>query len=178
VVSALALAPAAEAATTTANGTVTAGSLSNTAPAIADFGATLNGLTQTVNTTVGGWSVTDATGSNNGYSVTVAASAPVITGSTATTPSAGTGFALRLTPAGAAAASGNSAATGPVAASTQTLGTTATTIENAAANTGQGEWDFAPDSSGAQSLAVVVPSDASNGAYSSTLTFTTAPPVA
>jgi hypothetical protein len=52
------------------------------------------------------------------------------------------------------------------------LGTTAATIQNAIADTGQGKWDFA---SGATRLAVVIPGDASVGEYSSTLTFTAAP---
>ena len=178
ILSALALAPAAQAATTSLAGTVQGGSLSNTAPTIANFNATLSGLTQTIDTAVGAWSVTDATGSNDGYSVTVAASAPTISNSTAADPTPGTGFALQLTPATAAAASGNPATAGPVAESTQTLGTTATTIENASAGTGQGEWDFPADSNGNDSLGVIVPGDASNGDYGITLTFTTAPPVA
>jgi WxL domain surface cell wall-binding len=178
VLSALALAPSAQAATTSLDGTVQGGSLSNTAPTIANFNATLSGLTQTVDTAVGAWSVTDATGSNDGYSVTVAASAPSISNSTAADPTPGSGFALQLTPATATAASGNPASTAPVAESTQTLGTTATTIENAPAGTGQGEWDFPADSNGNNSLGVLVPGDASNGDYSITLTFTTAPPVA
>jgi hypothetical protein len=178
IASTLALAPNAGAATTTAQGTVASGTLSNTAPSITDFSATLDGVTQDVPTTVGGWNVTDATGSGDGYSVTVAASDPTISGSTATNPTAGTGFAMKLTPATATAAVNNPATTGPVATSIQTLSTTPVTIENAAASTGQGEWDFPADTGGAQSMDVVVPGDASNGTYSSTLTFTTAPPVA
>ena len=178
VLSALALAPSAQAATTSLDGTVQGGSLSNTAPTIASFNATLNGVNQTVPTTMGAWSVTDATGSNDGYSVTAAASAPTITNSTAADPTPGTGFAMQLTPPTATAATGNPASTGPVAESMQTLGTTATTIENAPAGTGQGEWDFPADSNGNDSLGVVIPGDASNGDYAITLTFTTAPPVA
>ncbi len=178
ILSALAVAPSAQAATTSFDGTVQGGPLSNTAPTIANFNATLSGLTQTVNTAVGAWSVTDATGSNDGYSVTVAASAPTIANSTAADPTPGSGFALQLTPTTASAASGNPASTGPAAGSTQTLSTTATTIENAPAGTGQGEWDFPADTEGNDSLGVVIPGDASNGDYGITLTFTTAPPVA
>ena len=45
------------------------GSLSNTAPAITPFAATLTGLTQTVHTAVGAWSVIDTRGSGAGYLV-------------------------------------------------------------------------------------------------------------
>ena len=62
----------AQAADTDATGTLTAGGLTNTAPAITPFTLTLDGATHTVTTKVGAWSVTDATGSNAGYSVTVA----------------------------------------------------------------------------------------------------------
>jgi hypothetical protein len=152
-----------------------AGLLSNTAPAIAAFGATLHGLTQTVHTAVGAWSVTDATGTNAGYSLTVAATSPTVDGSTL---HAGTGASLTLTPTSATAASGNSAGTGPVAKGVQTLGGTAVTIDDAVAGTGQGEWDFAADSGVTKNLSVVIPGDASPGSYSSTLIFTTAPPAA
>jgi hypothetical protein len=167
------------AAVTMVNDTVTvepcAPLLSNTVPAITPFSVKLTGLTQTVDTGVGAWSVTDATGSNAGYSVTAAASAPTVNGSTS---AAGTGGSITLTPATATAASGNTATTGPVAASPQTLTSTPATIENAPAGTGQGEWDFAADAgtAGTGSLAIVIPGDASPGNYTSTLTFTTAPP--
>lgn len=171
VVSAVAAVPVAQAANTDATGTLTGGSLSNTAPAITAFGATLTGVNQTVNTAVGSWSVTDATGTNDGYSVTVAASVPRVDNVVA---DAGTGGSLTLTPPTATAAEGNSNASGPIAEGAQLLSTSAATIENAAAGTGQGAWDFAGDVDDEQSLAVVVPADASAGAYSSTLTYTTA----
>jgi len=47
ILSALALAPTAQAATTSLDGTVHGGSLSNTAPTIANLNATPSGLTQT-----------------------------------------------------------------------------------------------------------------------------------
>ena len=168
--------PAAEADTTTLQGTVGAGALSVAAPTVSPFEATLAGTTQTVHTKVGAWSVTDARGSGEGYSVTLSASAPTISGSDASSPTAGTGFALQLTPSTATAASGNPTPTGPVASPDVSLSTSAQTIENAAPNTGQGEWNF-PADTGAGSLAVTIPADASDGSYSSTLTFTTAAPV-
>jgi hypothetical protein len=147
--------------------------LTNTAPTIAPFSAKLTGVDQMVSTTVGAWSVTDSTDTNAGYSVTAAASAPTVNGSTS---AAGTGGSITLTPATATAASGNTATTGPVAAPPQTLTSTPVTIENAPAGTGQGEWDFPADSGTTESLAITIPGDASAGAYNSTLTFTTAPP--
>ena len=168
-------------AVTLINDTVTdsrcAGSLSNTAPTIAPFSIKLTGLNQTVHTTLGGWSVTDATNSNAGYSITVSASTPTVNGSNS---AAGTGGSLTLTPTTATAAAGQSASTGPIATAPQKLSPTPSTIENAPVGTGQGEWDFAADSgdTATGTLAIVIPGNASAGNYSSTLTFTTAPPVA
>jgi len=165
-------------AVTLINDTITAsqcsGTLSNTAPPITPFSLRLTGLTQTVNTAVGAWNVTDATASNAGYSITVAASTPTINGSAA---AAGTGASIALTPATATAAPGNTAATGPTASPTQILSTAPTTIENAAQGTGQGQWNFAADSGlpNSRSLAILIPGNANAGAYSTTLTFTTAP---
>jgi hypothetical protein len=182
-----ALAPmAAHGADTPLTGTLSAGLLSNTAPAITPFTATLSGVSQTKLTAVGSWSVTDATGTNAGYSVTVAASAPAVT--VADGPDAGTepdvvyegtGGTLTLTPKTTTAAAGNPAGTGPVAQAAQLLGTTGATIQAAPAGTGQGQWNSAADNGTTEnSLAVVIPGDASAGDYSSTLTYTTAAPAA
>ena len=165
---------AAGAADSAATGTLTAGQLSNTAPAFTPFTAALTGITQSVGVAVGAWSVTDATGSDAGYSVTVSATAPTVDGDTARS---GTGTTLTLTPKTGTAAAGNPAATGPVASGAQLLSTTAVTIQNAPETTGQGQWNFAADSGATKNLAVVIPGDASAGAYSTTLTFTTAGPV-
>ena len=176
VVSAFAVAPmAAQAADTNATGTLTAGSLSNTAPAITALGnVALTGVAQTKTTDVGAWSVTDARGSNAGYSITLAATAPTVGGSAS---AAGTGGSLTMGAAPTASVgAGNQAATGPVSnVSAQVLGTTAVSIANAAVTAGQGLWDFAADP---DNLSVVIPGNASVGAYSSTLTYTTAAPAA
>ena len=177
VASAFAVVPmAAQAADTNATGTLTGGSLTNTAPAITPFSATLSGLAQTKNTPVGTWGVTDATGSDDGYSVTVSATAPtvddvVIAGST-----------LKLYTTSAQAVGGN-ANTAPTARPAQQLdvdGTpTASTIQNAPAGAGQGPWSFAAAAGTAGTgLEVVIPGTATPGAYASTLTYTTAAPVA
>jgi hypothetical protein len=186
-VSGCALAPmAALGADTPLTGTLSGGLLSNNAPEITPFTATLSGVNQLKLTAVGSWSVTDATGSNAGYSVTVAASAPAVTvadgpdaGTERDVAYEGTGGRLTLTPKTTTAAAGNPAETGPVAQEPQLLGTTGATIQNAPAGTGQGQWDSAADDGDTEnSLAVVIPGDASAGDYSSTLTYTTAPPVA
>ena len=170
VVSTFAVAPmAAQAADTNATGTLTAGALSNTAPAITAFGATLTGVNQTVNTAVGAWNVNDARGSDLGYSITVSALAPTVGGVAA---KAGTGSTLTMSSTNATAAAGNPTTTGPVTGAAKVLSPTAVSIANAAANTGQGQWDFPT----AGNLAVVIPGDADAGAYSSTLTYTTAAP--
>jgi len=155
--------------------------LTNTAPSIASLDAQLTGVTQTVNAAVGGWNVTDGTGSNAGYTVTVASSAPTDNSAadgSGTVLSPGTGGSMTLTPTVATATAGNPAPTGPVDGSGRTTSLTpvlvssgAATVANAAVSTGQGSWDFAA----AGNLAVVIPGDASAGYYTSTLTYTSAP---
>jgi Ice-binding-like/WxL domain surface cell wall-binding len=149
--------------------------MSSSAPTITPFTAKLTGLSQTVHTTVGAWSVTDARLANAGYSVTAAASAPTVGGSTS---AAGTGGSLTLTPGTASAANNNPPSTGPVPTPAQTLSSTAATIENAPTGTGHGQWDFPADAGSTNSLAILIPGDADAGPYSSTLTFTTSPPAA
>jgi Ice-binding-like len=164
-------------AVTMINDTVSAANcttlMSSTAPTITPFTTQLTGLNQTVSTTVGEWGVTDARLGNAGYSVTLAASAPTVNGSTS---AAGTGGSLTLTPGTATAANNNPPSTGPLPTPAQILSPTAATIENAPLGTGHGEWDFAADAGSADSLAVLIPGNADAGSYSSTLMFTTAPP--
>ena len=121
------------------------------------------------------WSVVDTRGSGDGYLVTVSATAPTVDGSVA---GAGTGAGLTLTPRAPAAAPGNAASPGPGPAGAQLLGTTAATIAGVAPGGGQGEWVFPADAGAEKSLGIVIPGDAAAGTFSSTLTFTTAPPVA
>src|ERR1700719_1521978 len=80
-VSAFAAVPvAAQADTTAATGTLSAGGLSVVAPPITPFTAVLSGVNQTVNTPVGAWSLTDAIGDGAAYNVSVSAGAPAING--------------------------------------------------------------------------------------------------
>ena len=183
VLSAFAVVPmAAQAADTAATGTLSAGSLTNTAPAFTPFSATLSGLVQTKHTPVGTWGVTDATGSDDGYSITVSATAPTVDADGApggTTPAVIVGSTLKLYTNSASMVGGN-ANTAPVARTAQQLdvdGTpTASTIQNAPVNTGQGPWSFPADNGASTGLEVVIPGTATPGAYSSTLTYTTAVP--
>jgi hypothetical protein len=190
VLSAFAVAPmAAQADDTAANGTLTGGSLTVVAPDITPFSATLTGIAQTRNTEVGSWTVTDASATNAGYAVTVAASLPVVTvpdDGAITDPdslpdvvSSGTGGAIELLPSDAQAEDGN-ANTAPDTKGVQTLTTTPATINNAVINTGQGPWSFAADTddpTGATgSLHVLIPKNIHYGDYTRTLTFTTAAP--
>jgi hypothetical protein len=176
MVCAFAAAPAvAQADTTTATGTLSAGGLSVAAPPITPFTATLTGVNQTVHTAVGAWNLTDAVGDGAAYNVSVSAGAPSI-GGTSIAGSLGTTW-LALTPTTAANDASNPApaSTHPVAiAGSLAVGATAVTIENAAVNTGAGKWDFAADTGGVQNLAVTIPGNAVPGAYSDTLTYTIA----
>ncbi len=147
--------------------------LANTAPEIAHFSATLTGAARTVHTAVGAWTVGDARGTGAGYSVSVSATPPTVGGDA---EAAGTGAALTLTPRAPVGEAGNLAVPG-VPAAAQLLGTTATTIVNAPAGTGRGRWNVPADTGATESLAILIPADADAGAFSSTLTFTAAPPV-
>ena len=186
VASAFAVAPMAAQAQvpTDATGTLSAGLLTNTAPAISPFSATLTGIAQTVNTEVGTWNVTDATGSDDGYTVTVSATAPTVDADSApggTTPTVIAGSTLKLYTT--LAETGANLNTKPVPQADAQLdvalasGNAASTIQNAPAGTGQGPWDFAADNDVAAGLEVVIPGTATPGAYASTLTYTSAPQV-
>jgi hypothetical protein len=184
VLSAFAVAPmAAQAASNEATGTLSGGVLENTAPTFTPFSATLTGLAQTHNTPVSLWTVTDATGSDDGYSITVSATAPTVDADAApggTTPAVIAGSTLKLYGTSATPVSGN-ANTAPVAEVAQQLdvdGTpAASTIQNAPMGTGQGPWSFPADGGASTGLEVVIPGTATPGAYSSTLTYTTASPL-
>jgi hypothetical protein len=174
VASAFVVAPmVAQADTTVATGTIGAGGLSEVAPVITPFAASVTGVDQSVHAAVGAWTLVDAIGNGAAYNVSVSAGAPMI-GTTAL--SVGSTW-LALTPTTATPDADNpapqaqapTAVAGPVA-----IGATAATIENAAVNTGAGQWDFAADTGLVKSLAITIPGNAPAGAYSDTLTYTIA----
>jgi hypothetical protein len=165
----------AQADATVATGTLTAGALLVVAPVITPFNAALTGVTQSVPAQVGAWTLTNAVGNGAAYNVSVAAGAPSING-TSIAGSVGSTW-LALTPTVSTPALGNPApaSTHPVpVAGPIAIGATAATIENAAVNTGSGQWNFAADAVGAPSLAITIPGNAAAGAYSDTLTYTIA----
>ena len=125
---------AAQAADTTATGTLSAASLSGAAPVSVPFSATPTGGNQTVNTTVGGWSVTDATGSVHSYTVNVSAGAPTINGTSVAGSMGSTWLTLTPTQAIPAAKHPAPSTTTPVPATAQALEATAATIDGAAAD--------------------------------------------
>lgn len=166
---------AAQADTTAATGTLSAGGLSVVAPPITPFTASLTGVNQTVITAVGAWNLTDAIGDGAAYNVSVSAGAPSIGGTSIAGSLGGTWLALTPTTSARDANNPAPATTHPVAiAGSLAVGATAVTIENAAVNTGAGKWDFAADTGGVQNLAVTIPGNATPGAYSDTLTYTIA----
>jgi WxL domain surface cell wall-binding len=176
VASAFAAAPVvAQADTTAATGTLSAGGLSVVAPSITPFTAVLAGVNQTVNTPVGAWSLTDAIGDGAAYNVSVSAGAPTIGGTSIAGSLGSTWLALTPTTSTADASNPAPASTHPVAiAGSLAVGATAVTIENAAVNTGAGKWNFAADTGAVKNLAVTIPGNATPGAYSDTLTYTIA----
>jgi hypothetical protein len=120
---AIAVAPiAAQAVTTQATGTLTGGSVSNTAPAISPSTVVLTGVNQTVDTGVGAWDINDATGASPGYTVNVTAGTPSVNGTSLAASLVSTW--LTLTPTQAAADPSNPAppSTAPVPAGPQALG--------------------------------------------------------
>ncbi|MEY2513167.1 MAG: hypothetical protein QOJ89_525 [bacterium] len=182
VLSAFAVAPmAAQAADSTqATGNLAGGGLVITAPSIAPFGATLTGVAQVADTTVGGWSLTDARGTNAGYNVVVDATAPTVDtdGAGAGVAGAPTGpnISMTLNSPDAIKEAGNPATAGPLSEGAQLLDAAGVTISTAVATTGQGQWNFAGDVALETSLAVGIPALAQAGDYASTLTYTSAPP--
>ena len=154
---------------------MSAGGLSVVAPAIAPFTATLTGVNQTVSTAVGAWNLTDAIGDGAAYNVSVSAGAPSIVGTSIAASLGSTWLALTPTTATADANNPAPATTHPVAVvGPLAVGATAVTIENAAVNTGAGQWDFAADTGAVQNLSVTIPGNAVPGAHSDTLTYTIA----
>jgi hypothetical protein len=191
-VSAFAVAPmAAQAAITsqsTAQATLDAGAMTIAAPLITAYQTTLTGLTVSPTTPVGTWNVTDATGSNLGWNVTVKATDPktadhpagadpiadpAVPGH-AMSPNAGNPLSLTAGPA-TPTSSGNGA-TAPVSDTIQALspGTAETVAHTAQVAQGEGSWDFLGTVGVPQLLTVVIPADATAGVYTSTLTFTVA----
>jgi len=166
--SALVAAPSALAAPGDVDGEIDPGALTTVTPTIAPFTDTLTGVAHDKATDIGAWSVTDARGSEVGYTVTVSATAPTINGVAA---DAGTGATVSLeTPAAPTSAEGLVAGPEVSGSGMRLLDADAETIATAQIENGMGQWDFAADTG---NLVLRIPGDAKPGTYLSTLTFTT-----
>jgi hypothetical protein len=147
---------------TTGTATITGGQLILGSVGAVSFSGTLNGLDQTL-TSSNSLAVTDATGSGNGWNLTVVGT-QFTTGGGAPHVLAAT--ALTITGV-TAAASGTGTVTTPTNGVTYPFvvpASTATKFFNAAANTGMGAFDLTA------SYNVSVPASAFAGNYTSTLT--------
>lgn len=161
----------AQAASTAASETVSAGSLSfiNSTPAatITFPGTTLTGANQTVTAPLA-FDIGDATGSGAGWNVT--ATSTTFTSTTHTLPTTATTVPVAPTPTCDAAGSCTLATTNvtyPYSLPAAATAPTATKLFNAAANTGMGSQTVTPT----WSLAIPSNTIASATAYTSTWTF-------
>jgi hypothetical protein len=150
----------ASAATSTVTGTVTAGTLSIATAAAPTFGVTLNGIDQVATYTVP-TTVTDATGTDNGWNLTVS-STQFTTGALTLSTGASTVTGV------ANSCVGGSTCTDPTNSISYPLAIPAAAPAvkyfNGAASTGAGKFTNTP------TIAVAVPANTRAGVYSSTLT--------
>jgi hypothetical protein len=146
---------------TSGTATITGGQLSLGTVGAVSFTGQLTGLNQ-VFTSSNSIGVTDATGSGNGWNLTIAGT-QFSTGGASPHTLATT--ALSITGV-TAAASGTSTVTAPTNNTTYplTVGSTATKFFNAAASTGMGAFDLTTSHS------LTIPASTFAGSYSSTLT--------
>jgi hypothetical protein len=163
IAAAAVLAAPASAATSTVTGTITAGTLSLAPSATASFGVTLNGLDQTATYTVP-TTVTDATGSDAGWNLTIT-STQFTTGSQTLATSASTVTGVTNTCVGGSTCTAASNVIGyPVTVPAAATPPTAVKFFNADAGTGAGKFTNTP------TISVAVPANTHAGVYTSTLT--------
>jgi hypothetical protein len=181
LVSALAAAPAAQAAvvggTADATGTLTGSDITTVAPSIDAFSAALTGVTHPEYANVNSWSVTDARGTNEGYNVTVSADAPTVDVDNAgagapSTAAAGTNPTVSLTTSGDGTNTDGLTAGPTSPTGYQLLGTTAASVARAASDNGMGLWTF-DGTTATNELKLMIPGDARAGTFATKLTFTT-----
>jgi hypothetical protein len=161
-------AAAAQAATsdgTDASATFTDGGLNVVAPADVSFGSNqLTGSAATVTANLGNWSVNDATGDAAGWVVSGSASTP--TDGTNTLPTA----VISMVSPTAISCSGTNPAL-PSGSLTLTGGASIITAESA-----EGVGSCPITQGGTSDISLAVPHDAKPTSYSSTVTYTIAPP--
>ena len=154
----------AEAATATATGTVTAGTLSLTTAATPAFSVTLDGTDKTPTYTVPS-TAEDATGSGAGWNLTITSTPFSTGGGTPRTLSTSASTITGVTNVCATTCTAASNATAyPVSVPAAATPPTAVKYYNAAADTGMGRFTNTP------TVAVSVPANAYAGTYTSTLT--------
>jgi putative surface cell wall-binding protein len=161
IAAAAVMAAPASAASSTVTGTITAGTLSIAPAASAAFSLTLDGSNQTTTYNVPS-TVTDATGSDSGWNLTIT-STPFTTGTYTLPANASTVTSVGNTCLSTCTPASNSIGyplTVPAAATPPA----AVKFFNAAANTGAGKWTTTP------SITVAVPGNTHAGTYTSTLT--------
>ncbi len=176
IIALVALTPAtALAETDTTSVTLTAGTLSISVAPLADnfASAALTGATQTLTTNFNDWRVNDATGSGTGWNMTVGASR---FSDGAATPKLLPTSSLKLKAPTVTPVDVMNLATPPAqqAGAPWTLDSgTSVKVYSAAANTGQGEWNFDHANLAAdKDLVLTVPANASAATYTSTITST------
>jgi WxL domain surface cell wall-binding len=161
VLAAAALASPAAAATSTVTGTVSAGTLSLTTTATPSFGITLDGTDQTAGYTVP-TTVTDATGSGNGWNLTIT-STQFTTGSQTLSATASTITSVASSCVTTCTNPTNAVAL-PITVPAGATPPAAVKYFNAAAATGRGRFSNTP------TVSVSLPASTLAGTYSSTLT--------
>lgn len=163
--------------------TLTGGSLTVSGGAPGSFSATLNGANQTADTTLGNYTVNDATGSAAGWNVTFQATQFTCAVQVSGVGDAGCQPGLTTLPADslsiakptAACASGSTCTGSPavsITGNTAVDGASAVTVLDAAAGTGMGSYDVTPGTIGAGQLQLAIPGNALATTYHSTLTIT------
>jgi hypothetical protein len=165
-------------------GVLAAGSLTVTGGAPGSLAATLNGQTQVGYTTLSSYSASDTTLTGAGWNVTVQASQFSCTAGVGSCPAGGSNLPLNsliMAPPTVACHTGTncllvqSPPTITLAsnAAIDTGGSSGVKVASAAANTGEGTYDFTPglvDSTSGHNLKLTVPSSAYATTYSSTVT--------
>jgi hypothetical protein len=151
---------------TTGTLTVTAGTLTESNATTPAPSATLNGTDQTVNYTLT-ITVTDATGSGNGWNLTITSTTFTTGGGSPHTLSATASSITGVTAACAASTTcvnPTNAITYPVTVPAASSAPAAVKCFNASANTGMGKFTITP------TVAISLPADTYAGTYTSTIT--------
>jgi hypothetical protein len=174
LVTVLALASPAQAATSDTSITLNAGTLDYTTPFSAgNFpNTTLNGLPQVVHAGVNPWTVTDGRGSLlNGWNLTISATQFSTGGGSPHTLPTGS-MTLATVPVPSTSVGNVSLPPVPVPLAAALDGGSAQKVATSAVGQGLGQWTFTSLNPAGGDLALVVPASAVAGTYTSTITST------